>query len=85
MSGDLINQPAIYESAAKNLPEEKRDRIRVSGKAFALGVDYDVIDITYPTTTTEVFTYTLNTVTVRTIRLTYATAAKKDLTKVELL
>lgn len=85
MSGDLINQPGIYKSSEGVVPPERLDRLRVSGKSIALGIDYDVIDITYPTSTTEIFTYSLATVEVRVIKITYASAAKKDLTKVELL
>lgn len=40
---------------------------------------HDTIDVTYPTTTTEVFTYSLSTVTVATVTLTYTNTCKDEL------
>lgn len=57
--------------------------IHVAGKELVLGQDYDKIAVTYPTTSTEVYTYSLSAVTVFTIRVTYSTAAKEILTTVE--
>lgn len=48
-----------------------------------LGVNYDTLDVTYPTSTTEVYTFTLAAVNILIVRITYVTAAKKDLLKVE--
>lgn len=45
-------------------------------------IDYDRIDLTYPSPNVEVHTYTLNGNTVKTITLTYLTNAKKDLLNV---
>jgi len=82
MSGDLINYPGLYESAAKNLPEEVRERLRVITKQLIAGEDYDKIKATYPNSTTEVYTYTLATDTILVITVTYLTAAKKDIDEV---
>lgn len=40
---------------------------------------YDTIDFTYPDNVTEVFTYSLSTVTVLTITVTYTNNSKQDL------
>jgi len=82
---DLINTTGLYESVAKNLPEEKRDRLRVAGKDLSIGVDYDRIDATYPTTSSEQYVYSKNAINVLTIKVTYITAAKKDLLSVEVI
>ena len=57
--------------------------IHVAGKELVLGQDYDKIDVTYPTATTEVYTYSLSAATILTIRVTYSTSAKEILTTVE--
>lgn len=82
---DLINSKGLYKSAAKNLPEEERDRLRIDGKDFAIGVDYDRIDVTYPTNTTEQFQYSLSGQTVRTVLVTYLNSVKRDITSVEVV
>jgi hypothetical protein len=45
-------------------------------------VDYDNIAVTYPTTTTEQYLYTLSGDTVRTVLVTYATSDKENITNV---
>jgi len=57
----------------------------VSGTELAIGVDYDRIDVTYPTATTEQYDYTLAASSVLTIEVTYATFAKKDITSVAVI
>ena len=81
----LINEKGLYESTAKNIPEKLRDRLRVSGKDLAIGVDYDRIDATYPTTTTEQYVYSKDTNIILTIEVTYVTSAKKEFLSVEVL
>lgn len=44
--------------------------------------EHDRVDITYPTTSSEVFTYSLSAVQVMVITVTYLSAAKKDITSV---
>lgn len=83
MGYGLINSPELYESTKK--PESEKDRLRVSGKELAIGIDYDRIDATYPTTTTENYVYSKDSNTVLTILVTYLTAAKKDISTVEVL
>jgi hypothetical protein len=75
----LIDEPKAWDSKASG------QYLKTTSDALVLGVDYDVIDITYPSTTTEVFTYTLATVEVQVIRLTYSSASKNILIKVEVL
>lgn len=45
-------------------------------------IDYDNIAVTYPTTTTEQYLYSLDSDTVRTVVVTYATSDKADITNV---
>jgi hypothetical protein len=56
--------------------------IPVKPDTLTPGVDYDEIDITYPTTTQELFTYTLSAVSVRTVTIDYTDACKEDILKV---
>lgn len=65
--------------------EENRDgntAVRTVGDALIQGVDYDRIDINYPTTKTEEHIYSLDGVIVQTISLEYLTGNKKDLLNV---
>lgn len=80
---NLINQPELYESTV--LPEDQKERLRVSGKDLALGVDYDKIDASYPTTASERYDYKKSSVIIRTVLVTYQSASKKDLLSVEVL
>lgn len=56
---------------------------RVVTGELVLGVDYDKIDVTYPSGTVEEYAYSLGGTLVTTIRVTYLTAAKRDLLSVE--
>ena len=58
------------------------DRIDSSTSSVAVKVDYDTIDITYPTTTKEVYTFTLAAASVRTITVDYTDATKESILKV---
>lgn len=80
---DLINSPALYESP--QIPEEQKDRLRVSTKRLAIGVDYDDIQFTYPSGNVEEIEYFQGTTSVLNIRLTYLTNAKKDLSRVQVI
>jgi len=46
------------------------------------GTDYDTIDITYPTSTQELYTYKLSAASVRTVTVDYTSSSKKDILKV---
>lgn len=81
MSNGLINALGLYESNENN-PKVDKDRLRVTTKDLVLGVDYDRIDVTYPSSSQEVYTYKLSASTVRTVEVNYLTAAKKDITSV---
>lgn len=56
--------------------------VRTVSNALIQGVDYDRIDINYPTNKTEEHVYTLIGVIIQTITLEYLTNAKKDLISV---
>lgn len=57
--------------------------VRVSSIGEMLsGISYDSITASYPTTSSEVYTYTLASVTVATITVVYTTAIKDVLTSV---
>lgn len=79
MAGSLIDEPKAWE----NKPDGQY--LKTFTGDLVLGSDYDRIDATYPTTTTEVYTYTLASVTVLAIRVTYQTASKKNLLSVEVI
>jgi hypothetical protein len=51
--------------------------------AEGAGVAWDRIDATYPTASSEVYTYSLNGTTVRTVTVTYTDATKEVLTSIE--
>jgi hypothetical protein len=59
--------------------------LHVAGKELVIGVDYDTLDVTYPTTTTEQYSYKLNAVEVFLIEVTYVASDKEQLLKVEVL
>ena len=52
--------------------------LQTSGQ-FVLGIDYDSLSYTYPSGNTEVIVYKSGTTVVRTVTITYLTAAKKDI------
>ena len=51
---------------------------------LVMGVDYDLITYTYPTTSSEKIVYTLGASVVRTIDITYLTANKTDISSVSI-
>ena len=62
---------------------------RLSASKYALhviaetsGIVYDTITATYPTTSSEVYTYTLAAVTVRVVTVTYTDATKEVLSSI---
>jgi len=77
MAGSLIDEPRAWNN------KEDGQYLKVFSGDLVLGVDYDTIDVTYPTATTEVFTYTLSGNTILALRITYTNSSKKDLLKVE--
>jgi len=83
MGHGLINSPELYEAA--DIPEDKKDRLRVTGKELAIGVDYDRIDASYPSSIQEIYTYTKNGATVLSLEVNYVTASKKDIASVIVL
>ena len=63
-------------------PESQEPEVRVSSiDGYNLG-EYDELQVTYPTATTEVFTYKLSTITIGTVTITYTATNKKDIESV---
>ena len=56
--------------------------IEVVSAEFIAGTDYDTIDVTYPTSTQEVYTFKLLASVVRVITVDYTTSTKDVLLKV---
>jgi hypothetical protein len=56
--------------------------LRVFSDKFSAGTEYDTIDITYPTTTKEVYTYTLSAASVRVVTVDYVDSTKDNILKV---
>lgn len=56
--------------------------VREEYRELILGVDYDRIDVAYPSNKVEVFTYSLNGDTVQTVTMTYLKKNKKELESV---
>jgi hypothetical protein len=79
---DLINDSGLYEQSAKNKPENEKNRLRVTTKELVIGEDYDSIIASYPTSTTEVYTYKKSGNDVLVVTVTYLTASKKDIASV---
>lgn len=52
------------------------------GGSIIDGISFDTVNVTYPTSTTEVFTYLLSSVTQATVTVTYSDASKKNITSV---
>ena len=50
--------------------------------AFLAVTNYDTVDITYPSSTQEVYNYKLLTVSVRTVTIDYVDSTKEDILKV---
>ena len=59
--------------------------VTLIGGDLVMGTDFDTIDVTYPTSTTELYTYKLAAATVRTVTVTYTTSAKEILLQVTTL
>ena len=74
----------LKKSGEEITPGDKSDYyIKTKGVgSLVLGTDYDTITATYPTDTTEVYTYTLSAVTVQIITVTYTTSSKDDVLSV---
>lgn len=56
--------------------------LRVSASGGLAPAQYDTIEVTYPTSSTELYTYKLSTVTVGTISVTYTDSTKLVLSSV---
>lgn len=72
----------VYSVDKYGNPYTVDNPIPVKSDVLTPGVDYDEIDVTYPTTTQEIFTYTLSAVSVRTVTIDYTDACKEDILKV---
>ncbi len=72
----LIDEPRAWEN------KEDGQYLKVLAGDLVLGRDYDRIDATYPTSSTEVFTYSLDGSTVLALEITYTTSSKRDILSV---
>lgn len=52
------------------------------GLGLIAGTDYDTVTATYPTTSSELYTYTLSAVSVKTVTVTYTNSSKTILSSV---
>lgn len=66
-----------YERYLVQTFDEQLKALRVApfGSLLA-GIEFDKVEATYPTSTTEVYTYKLNGITQRQIQITYTTSSK---------
>lgn len=65
------------------LIQEAGETVKVKAlNVLVAGSDYDTIDITYPTTTQEVYIYKLLTVSIQTVTIDYVNASKDEILKV---
>ena len=78
---DLINARENF----KTLPDNKTSLRVYAGGDLLSGVEFDDIQATYPTTTTERFDYYLSTVLKASILITYTTSSKNILLRVQRL
>lgn len=76
---DLINASENF----KGLKDSKTAlRVFTAGN-FLSGIDFDDMQVTFPSSTTELYTYYLASVSQVAIRVTYSTSAKTSLIRVE--
>lgn len=79
------NQKKSYvDSPTRNFPNTAQEVV-IGERPLIIGIDYDRIDVTYPSNTTELYTYSLAAVTIREILITYLAAVKRDITSVEVV
>ena len=71
-----------FVKSLSRLPTDTAQEVLIGNGELVSGIDYDEIAVTYPTTTTEVFTYKLSAVTIKTITVTYTDDIKNVLTSV---
>lgn len=70
-SSDRVGEPAVD--------------VVVGNNPLAIGKDYDKIDVTYPTATTEVYDYLLSGSSVFTVRVTYSNSSKENIVTIEVI
>ena len=78
-SGDTHDHTEITGTTTNSETKRGMDVFNLQG--FSLPA-YDTINITYPTTSTETYTYLLAAATVAVIDVTYSNASKDDITQV---
>lgn len=86
IDGEVLNRSSFMKTAddklARRIGNEATNPLFVDSKGLVQGEDYDRIDVTYPTTSSEVFTYSLSASNVQVITITYVTSSKKDILNV---
>jgi len=83
IDGEVLNRSSFKKTAgeklARRVGNESSDPLHVKTKELVQGVDYDLITATYPTSTTEIYTYTLLAVTVLVATVVYTDTSKRDI------
>jgi len=86
IDGEVLNRSSFMKTAdnklARRISNEPSSPLFVDSNVLVQGEDYDRIDVTYPTTSSEVFTYSLLSSNVQVITITYITSSKKDILSV---
>ena len=82
---DKVNDCAGTEATGETIGDKRVQHVKDLTKALVIAQDYDTIDVTYPSSTTERFSYKLDATEVLLLELTYTAASKNDLLKVEVL
>jgi hypothetical protein len=73
---DALNRIAVRVANDPQAP------LNVKSARLIQGVDYDAINATYPTATSEVYTYKKGVDTVQTVTVTYTDNDKRDISSV---
>ena len=60
-------------------------RVKATDADVVIGVDYDQVDVTFPNSTTEIYTYTLSAATVLTVQIIYVTSVKEVILQIKQL
>ena len=81
-----INKDAYRDMEKNKFVESPRrpgfPAVEVISAGFTAGIDYDIIDVSYPTLIQEIYTFKLVTEVVRVITVDYTTSTKDVLLKV---
>lgn len=74
--------PSESDDVARRVGNDLDSPLHVKTKELVQGVDYDLITATYPSSTTEIYTYTLSSVVVLVATVVYTSSDKRDISTV---